>query len=345
MDEIKTLIFRTDRLGDFLISCPFIISYKKKFPDNQIEIVSSEYNSSYIANFNFIKKIIPLKTETKFFPKLIILIKIILYLRKIKYNNVIVLDGKKRSFFISLFLKGNKSILLQNKKLWVLSQIFNYKSVINYEIQNQLKNFSYLASLLNFNIDQKKIDIYKNYLLKKKYYFEKKYIIIHLDEKWFSEYYYRDFTNINPNSKQIDIFIKKILEISKNNYNIVFTNGANKIHKLDNFYSTFKSNDTILFNKTINDNLITYLPDLTFRDLEGLIKDSSFLICCEGGISHVSHNFNIPTIAFFEKNRLQHIKFWTGHMEKLKLFPRKKMDELINDKNFFNILDDQINQV
>ena len=156
MDEIKTLIFRTDRLGDFLISCPFILSYKKKFYDNKIEIVSSEYNSNYIGNFNFINNIIPLKTEVKFFPKLIILVKIIIFLRKTKYNNIIVLDGKKRSFFISLFLNVNKSILLQNKKLWVLSKIFNYKSVINYEIQNQLKNFSYLASLLNFNIDQKK---------------------------------------------------------------------------------------------------------------------------------------------------------------------------------------------
>jgi ADP-heptose:LPS heptosyltransferase len=30
MDEIETLIFRTDRIGDFIISCPFIKSYKKK---------------------------------------------------------------------------------------------------------------------------------------------------------------------------------------------------------------------------------------------------------------------------------------------------------------------------
>ena len=29
MDELKTLIFRTDRIGDFIISCPFILSYKK----------------------------------------------------------------------------------------------------------------------------------------------------------------------------------------------------------------------------------------------------------------------------------------------------------------------------
>ena len=34
MDEIETLIFRTDRIGDFIISCPFIKSYKKKKQSN-----------------------------------------------------------------------------------------------------------------------------------------------------------------------------------------------------------------------------------------------------------------------------------------------------------------------
>ena len=87
----------------------------------------------------------------------------IILLRGMNFSNIIVLDGKKRSFFISLFLKGNKSILLQSKGLELLSKIFNYKSVINYELQNQLKNFSFLAGKLNFNIDLKNIDIYKDY--------------------------------------------------------------------------------------------------------------------------------------------------------------------------------------
>ena len=139
MDEVKTLIFRTDRLGDFIISCPFIISYKKKFPDNTITIVSSEYNSNYITNFHFVNEIIPLKNEIKFFPKLIILIKMILALRKTKFKNIIVLDGKKRSFFISLFLKGDKSILLQSKELELFSRIFNYKNVKNFPFLQNLK--------------------------------------------------------------------------------------------------------------------------------------------------------------------------------------------------------------
>ena len=106
MDGLKTLIFRTDRIGDFIISCPFILSYKNKHPKNKILIVSSEYNYNYIKNFEFIDKIIPLKNENKFFPKLLILIQIILLLRKDKYKDVIILDGKNRSFFISLFLNG-----------------------------------------------------------------------------------------------------------------------------------------------------------------------------------------------------------------------------------------------
>ena len=106
MDGLKTLIFRTDRIGDFIISCPFILSYKKKHPKNKLQIVSSEYNYKYIKNFEFIDKIIPLKNEIKFFPKLLILIQIILLLRKDKYEDVIILDGKNRSFFISLFLKS-----------------------------------------------------------------------------------------------------------------------------------------------------------------------------------------------------------------------------------------------
>ena len=81
MDGLKTLIFRTDRIGDFIISCPFILSYKNKNPKNKL-LLFLEYNYNYIKNFNFIDKIIPLKNENKFFPKLLILIQIILLLKK-----------------------------------------------------------------------------------------------------------------------------------------------------------------------------------------------------------------------------------------------------------------------
>ena len=98
---MKTLVFRTDRIGDFLISCPFIISYKKAFKNNSVEIISSEYNFKYIKNFKFIDNVLPLSIDSKFLRKIFLLLKMIFFLRKTKYNDIIVLDGKKD---LSLYL-------------------------------------------------------------------------------------------------------------------------------------------------------------------------------------------------------------------------------------------------
>jgi len=337
MDGLKTLIFRTDRIGDFIISCPFILSYKKKHPNNKLQIVSSEYNYKYIKNFEFIDKIIPLKNENKFFPKLLILIQIILLLRKDKYEDVIILDGKNRSFFISLFLKGKKSIFTDNRGIEFFSKIFRYIYVANYQIQNQLKNFSYLASLNNFNIDLEKIDLYNNYKFNNKYKFLKKYIIIHLDEKWYKKLYYRDFTDINPNAKQIEKLINKIFENSHYKYDIIITTGTKKLEELDNYVSTFKQIDSNIFEKLEKNRIVRFIKKTTFNDLENIVKNASFLITCEGGISHASHNLNVKTLAFYQKNRLEHIKFWTGHMKDMIIYERKNMNELLNDEKFFNI--------
>ena len=95
----------------------------------------------------------------------------------------------------------------------------------------------------------------------------------------------------------------------------------------------------------INNTNITFIKNTTFNDLESLVKKSSFLICCEGGISHVSHNCYVDTIAFYEKNRLEHTKYWTGHMSKLSLYERKNMTDLLVDDNFFNLFKTKIRQI
>ncbi len=342
MDELNTLIFRTDRIGDFIISSPFILSYKKKFKKNNIIIISSEYNFNYIKNFKFVNRIFPLKNEIKFFRKIVVLFKMIFLLRRTKYSNIIILDGKNRSFFISLFLNGKKSILLQSKNLEFLSKIFKYKRVFNYEIQNQLKNFSFLASNLDFSIDLKAIDIYKDHSFKAIDRINNKYIIIHLDEKWFKEFYYKDFTDINPTPELLDIFIKKISNTLNGKFDIVLTTGSKKLKVLKEYTKDFNKEVSNLYAKKLNSNNIFFIDGCSFNDLESIIKNSSFLICCEGGVSHVSYNMNISTIAFFERNRLQHTQFWTSHMNNLTLFERKSMSKLIKDNNFYKIINDKV---
>ena len=344
MDEIKdTLIFRTDRMGDFIISCPFIKSYIKKFSKNPVTIIASEYNYKFIKKFEFISKIIPLENKFRLIPKIITLIKMIIYLKQKNYKHIIILDGKKRSFFISLFLKGEKSILVQSKSIKFISKFLKYKTVTNSEIQCQVKNFSFLANLIGFKIFEKNPNIYENLNINKKFIFKNKFIILHLDEKWFSKLYYSDFTDINPKEQQIKSFIEQIFKNINNDFDIVITSGNKEIKSLTNFISNFKTSDNIIFKKEINNQTVFYLYDISFEDLANVVNLSSLVICCEGAISHLSNNFNIPTLAFYEKKRYQHTLFWTGHMKKITLHERKNMEELINDSDLFINIKNLIN--
>ena len=46
----KYLIFRTDRIGDFIFSRILTESIKKDNPNNKIDFVCSSYNSKYVKN-------------------------------------------------------------------------------------------------------------------------------------------------------------------------------------------------------------------------------------------------------------------------------------------------------
>ena len=111
------LIFRTDRIGDFLISSILIKSIKLNDKRAHISVVCSSKNYSYIKDFNFIDEVFLLKNS--FINKL----KIILSLRKRSYKNIIVHDDKGRSKFISFFLKGKKKFLLKIKKNLLTSKL------------------------------------------------------------------------------------------------------------------------------------------------------------------------------------------------------------------------------
>lgn len=340
MDEVKTLVFRSDRLGDFIISSPFIISYKKKFPNNKIIIISSDYNYDYIKDFDFVDLVIPITIFSNFIKKLYNLIKLIIKFRKNTYKDIIVLDGKNRSFFIAMFLKGKKFMFLKSDFLISLSKILNIKYVFNFDIQKQIKNLDYLANLIGFKVNHNKIDIYKNFNFStNKESLPKKYILLHLDEKWYSETYHHDYTNINPNYYNLTLLLEKIIDNTNCDYDIIISTGAKRLKIYDEIGSNFQLSANKTYKKLIKNKLVYFIENNTFHDLEYYIKHSSLLICCEGAVSHVSHNLKIPTVAFYEESRYEHINHWTGHMSNIKLHPRKNILDVINDKLFLRIID------
>ena len=104
----KYLIFRTDRIGDFITSQSLINSIKLASKKNEIDLVVSKYNYEYIKNFKYINK---LYVFDNYNFRLINFLLLILNIRK-KYDYLIVLDGKRRSFLSSLFLKAKKKFVL-----------------------------------------------------------------------------------------------------------------------------------------------------------------------------------------------------------------------------------------
>lgn len=313
----KYLIFRTDRIGDFITSQVISNSIKQKSKKNQIDFVVSKYNYEYIKNFKYISKIFIFnETGIRLFNYFKLLLKI-----KNKYDYLIVLDGKRRSFYSGIFINAkNKICFMKDFYPKFLIKVFYDKYIKNTTINNQHNNFKILLNYLGVKVP-KKIDYYDSYKFKfNKFKIKKPYIHLHLDEKWFENNYYNDFDYMNLNTDKIYTFLSDLVMIYKNN--ILVTQGHTKIYEMDKFkskYLNLKKNFNIL---KINNQYIYFYDNTDFRDLENLVKNSKLLICCEGALSHVSHALKIKTIALIQKNRPDISKFWTSHMSKIKLVSR-----------------------
>ena len=145
----KYLIFRTDRIGDFLLSCVLIKSIKRNDPKSHITVVGSNKNSKYISSFTFIDQVF---TLNKGFLSRISAIK---KLRNFKFNFSIIHDDKKRSKFINFFLKKEITINCDSSNLSItkINKILEILKILNFNLINDDLNFYQI----NIQIKEKKI--------------------------------------------------------------------------------------------------------------------------------------------------------------------------------------------
>ena len=210
----KYLIFRTDRIGDFIFSRMFTESIKKDNPNHKIDFVCSSYNSNYVKNFKDINKIYILDKYN-----IRLMIKNLFEINKEKYDYLIILDGKRRSVFFSILLKAkNKIAVLKDFRPRLTLATFFDRYFINSEIKSQFENFSNVINYLDLEIPER-IDYFNKYKLKEIKYknLPKKFTLLHLDEKWFEGHYYRDFKYMNLNEKNFDLLITTIKKKFKKN--------------------------------------------------------------------------------------------------------------------------------
>ena len=283
----KYLIFRTDRIGDFLVSAILLKCIKKNDPNAHISVVASNKNYEYIKTFPYVDNVIQLNNN--FISKLSVFFKLF----KFEYKTIIIHDDKKRSKFISFFLKSkNKINILKSQNLSHIQLIKDILKKMNFIFFNDALNTLTHRNLKKFN----------NVNL----------IQLHFDEKWIFNDYIKKFINIEPTEIELVSLIKQILK--KNVGKLVITTGFNlpdKIRKIK---------------PSLIDLKVDVYEGLDFLELEKITSKSNVLISCHGAISHVATANNIKQIDIIDKS--YNYAKWTDHFRNYKFLYRDNFANL-----------------
>ena len=282
------LIFRTDRVGDFLFSLLLIKTIKINFPNSRITLISSEKNHLYAKTFKSIEKIIVLKND--FISKL----KIIFRLRSDKYDAIIIHDGKNRSKFISYFLKAKLKI-----------------TCVTNLIDTQIDIIKKVCDKTRMKFDEKSL----NFLDERKYPSLKipfdNYIHLHFDEKWIYKDYIDKYINIEPSKEELINFISKI---TSKNKKLIITTGKKVPILLDQIKFEIDTSRVIIF------------KDQELLELENIVIHSDLLITCHGWITHIASAKQVKQIDIIDSS--YPYDKWTCHLRNYNSINRKKFDNL-----------------
>ena len=276
----KFIFFRNDRLGDFIIITNIIRAIKIKYPSSKITVVSSKYNYKFIKKYEIIDDVILYSKDFSFLKRIEIFNKII----KENYYASFAVDGKSFSNLCNIFLKSkNKFGLFYKFKFlgipFFKPNILNFLFFDKYEIFTSKK---YLDKIEHLPSKFIKLGNYLGLKIKKedKYYYSpvkkikklpnqlanilnKKFILIHLDEKW------QDIKGVNENLyENLEIFQKKIKK------KILVTSFKNSFDYFVNFKKKLK---------TIKNKKIILFEDSSLEIMERMIYYSKFSISCHSG--------------------------------------------------------------
>ena len=236
MKKKQILIFKTDRIGDFVNFSPCLKILKSNIPNSEITIVCSVYNYQIIKNYKEIDKILIIEKNL-----IKDLIKIKSNINNKFYDYFFQMDGNNNSYYLSLFVKSkikstiffykNKNFLFLKFKIirpnFFLRKIFNNYEFCDEDYNNKVNThyqslYFKLMKNLSFDISHKQNVFYLDASFKKKYEqisntIPKNFTLLHIDDK----------SNVlNPQNK-IKL-INFILNLSKNR-NLIITLGIGKI--------------------------------------------------------------------------------------------------------------------
>ena len=315
----KILVFKSDRIGDLINISSIIYNLKKNFPTSEITIVCSKYNSRIASYYPDLQNILIFNKSfftfsLRYFKKL--------YLTK--YDLLLQLDGKKKSYLCSVFVNCNIKTglrFIKNKTIlnnissvkrpnYLISKFFNYLEpcIDDYQISNN-KDYHYLNLYLNilkkFNLTIYSKKHYLPYKEKNNQNF-KDYLHIHIDERW--EQFNRVFYNN---------FITKTNEILNKN-KIIITSNLNGNKFYFNIRNKFKFNENFSFKDSVS-----------IKDLLNVIFYSQTVLSSHSGIIvHAAAAFQKNIIDLVPENINNELDRWVPYNINYKRFNNENLSKL-----------------
>ena len=331
----KFLIFRTDRIGDFILSCILIKSIKRNKPNSEITVICSEQNYEYVKNYSLVN-------NAKLYPKEFVK-KIYFFYSLVKsdFDCILSLDGKKRSIFACVISKAKLKILSVTKIIYK-KIFFNLKDNILFvnDFRSKIEEFKFILKKMDIDYSDKDLNIFESEKVISNLDTinkipDKSFNQLHLDEKWITEAYkgkrkIRNFKPINASIVQMYHFIEEFVMRSKKD--LVISAGAQTNTLISGVKEKLNKNGVF----AINGKKIIILDNISFTDLKLIIKKADLVIACHGSPAHIASSFNTKIIDIFDKKNEKFYKFYTNHLRNYKYLYRE--DFTILAKNILQLV-------
>ena len=309
----KFLIFRTDRVGDFILSCILIKSIKRNKPDSEITVICSEQNYEYVKNYSLVNNAILYPKE---FIKKISFFHLMI---KSNFDCILSLDGKKRSILACVISKAKLKIMTVTKKIYK-KIFFNLKDNILFfkDFKSRIEEFKFILRKMGINYSDSDLDIFDSEKIKSNHDIVNKIP----DEKWITEAYRgrrksRNFKPINATIIQMCHFIEEF--VTKSKKDLVISAGAETNSLIDGVKEKFYKNGVF----AINSKKIIILDNISFTDLKLIIKKAELVIACHGSPAHIASSFNTKIVDIFDQKNEKFYKFYTNHLRNYKYLYRE----------------------
>ena len=296
LNKKKILLVRNDNVGDLICTTPLIESIRKKYPENQIDIVVNSYNYLAIDKNPFIDKIY---CYTKPKHKKSFLDKIKAGLGKLK----ILIDIIKEKYDVVVVLRSDYS-----RSAELFSKITNAEYKIGVKNPKGKDNFN-----IHIPVDSNKhevefcFDCLKDFgvtFQNEKYFF---YVPKSYSNKYIK---YKDYTLFHISSRRISnkYDFKKFKEVIKN-------------LKDDKIIITAEPEDFIDAEILAKETNTLFLKTSSLLDLSGIIENVKLFVTLDGGAMHVAPALLTKTISI------------SGDTNMDKWYPWGFKDLIIQDKS------------